>query len=55
MLQMMMMSFAESMKQPLESWVNNFPLSSGLLIKRQGIAMVRLYENKPLQNTFKRI
>ena len=35
-----------------------FHFSSGFLnkqCKRQAIAMVRLYENKPLQNTFKRI
>ena len=29
--------------------------SSGFLIKRQAIAMVRPYENKPLKNAFKRI
>ena len=36
-------------------YAKNSSISTGLLIKRQAIAMDRLYQNKPLQNTFKRI
>ena len=36
-------------------YANISSISTAFLIKRKAIAMDRLYQNKPLQNTFKRI